>query len=670
MIRTYIFVLVVFFTSFISAEAQQIHYQRSNQSSKSVSKLSFNPTLKPFYHGVASGDPLEDRVVIWTRVTPETETEIEVTWKMATDPQLENIVKSGSTITNANKDFTVKVDVIGLSAGTTYYYNFKALEKFSVTGRTRTTPDNNVDHLRFAVVSCSNYQAGYFTGYKKIAERKDLDAVIHLGDYIYEYGAGEGTYGYDESRADRANVPDTEILNASDYRTRYSLYRLDPDLLAIHQQHPFIAIWDDHESANDAYTDGAENHDDSEGDWETRKLISKQVYFEWMPIREEENFKINRTISYGNLADIINIDARLEGRNKQITDNTAPELYAPERTMLGVPQRNWLLNELKTSTAKWKIIANQVVFSEMNVGWAARPPQTPNDLENMLLDIWDGYPAERDLIIDYLKENNIHNTVILTGDFHCSVAFDVTKRPSIFSPGAPESITYTPETGEGSVAVEFTTPSITSANFDENIGLLASSFLEFQVNKPLATPGNPNPNPHMKYVDLDQHGYLILDVTDEKAQSDWFFSDIFNAETTTETTGESWFSSSGENRLQKSTTVSSEKKIQPELAPLIREQSINPDTSVENENVAVFMLFPNPVENGTDLTIQLGMIKAGEVSISIADTNGKFVKNLYKETVSSGIYKNSFRVSDLATGLYILTIRSQGNEIFRKIVVE
>ena len=667
--------LLLFFTLKITfSEGQEIAYKR-NFAARTTADLPFNPELRPFYHGVASGDPLSDKVIIWTRVTPENdeENEVEVQWFMATDVNFKNEVQSGTLTTSQEKDYTVKVDVSNLSPATTYYYYFRVNDRNSLMGRTRTTPVDEVDQLRFAVVSCSNYQAGYFTGYKKIGERRDLDAVIHLGDYIYEYGAGPGTYGYDESRDDRANVPATEILDVVDYRTRYSLYRLDPDLISAHQQHPFIAIWDDHESANDAYTDGAENHGEDgkdEGSWENRKTISKQVYFEWMPIRKEQNYKINRVISYGNLADIINIDTRLEGRNIQINDVTDPALYAPDRTLLGTEQKNWLFDQLKNSEAKWKVIANQVIFSEFHVGWAAQSPQTPEELESVFLDIWDGYPAERDQVIDFIQENAIDNTVILTGDFHSTFAFDVTKRPSAFSPGAPQSITYNPDTGEGSIAVEFATPSITSANFDENIGTAASAGFEFQINRPL--PGiDINPNPHMKYADLDQHGYFILNLNPEKAQADWFYIDILdtNAE---ESLGEHWFTPDRQNRLYQAAAPSSEKQNPPVLAPKeIPDFTLNTPI-INTPETILFSLFPNPVlDKGKIITIQYGLTQKGTFSISLFDSSGKEVKKLSENSSkSAGIYLESFSLFDISAGIYFMKFSSGQTDFSKKIIVK
>ncbi|MBI3259327.1 MAG: alkaline phosphatase D family protein, partial [Ignavibacteriae bacterium] len=318
--------------------------------------MNFDSKLKPFYHGVASGDPLDDRVILWTRVTPETDGVIEVKWKIATDTLLRNVVLSGNTTTDESKDYTVKVDAIGLKAATTYFYGFEAFGRKSLTGRTRTAPIGSVEHLRFAVVSCSNYQQGFFNAYGRIAERKDLDAIIHLGDYIYEYAEGE--YGYSKE-VGRGHRPKNEAISLTDYRIRHSFYKLDPDLRRAHQQHPFIPIWDDHESANDSYKDGADNHDSTkEGSWNDRKYSSQQAYFEWMPIRPQSNSnKIYRKISYGNLLDLILLDTRLEGRDKQLgTIDTAHQRVidtsvwkSSNRTILGDEQCNWFFDKLQHS---------------------------------------------------------------------------------------------------------------------------------------------------------------------------------------------------------------------------------------------------------------------------------------------------------------------------------
>jgi len=528
-------------------------------------QYAYNQALKPFYHNVASGDPLTDRVILWTKVTPDfpsNSSTITVKWMVATDAEMKKIVQKGKLTTDASKDYTVKIDVKKLKAGTTYYYQFEALSKKSSIGRTKTVPEGEVKHLRFAVVSCSNYQAGYFNAYGRIAERDDLDAVIHLGDYIYEYG--EGGYGDSTLVASgkRSLAPKTEIISLEDYHARYSTYRLDPDLQKLHQMHPFITVWDDHESANDSYKGGAQNHTEGEeGKWTEREKAARKVYAEWIPLRGNAD-KIYRTIQYGNLAELIMLDTRLEGRDKQIKDITNPELYSEDRTILGKEQREWLFRTLEDSKAQWKILGNQVMFADYNIGWAAAasPNYTPEQLEGIFLDIWDGYPAERAKIINFIGEKKINDVVIITGDVHCSFAYDVALRPSVFTEKG-KTTTYDPSTGKGSIAVEFVTTSITSANYDENIGKTQAQMLNYQINKPLAAPApnNVNPNPHMKFANLIDHGYLILDLTPEKAQSDWYFVKDILSENKEEYFGEGWFTKSGENHLQKAEKPASKK---------------------------------------------------------------------------------------------------------------
>lgn len=251
---------------------------------------------------------------------------------MATDPGLTEIVAKGRVNATADRDWCVKVDVTRLQPGTTYYYDFTSGGRTSITGRTRTAPAGAAERLRFAVVSCSNYPEGYFNAYRNIADRHDLDAVIHLGDYVYEYGeAGE---------LGRATDPPHEMVTLADYRARYAQYRLDPDLRAAHQQHPFIAVWDDHESTNNSWYGGADNHDPGEGDWFERKAVSARVYDEWMPIRLPDSaqpLKIWRHLPYGELADLVMLDTRLWGRDQQpgMFDGTTDD---PARTMLGFDQ--------------------------------------------------------------------------------------------------------------------------------------------------------------------------------------------------------------------------------------------------------------------------------------------------------------------------------------------
>src|ERR1043165_3738907 len=273
------FILAVLLLAAISISAQ-------TQDHLSPSRSTLDGTLAPFYHGVASGDPFSDRVIIWTRITSTNNSE-SIDWQIATDTTFGTIINSGTVTTDASKDYTVKVDVTGLQENTWYYYRFKNNGTYSIIGRTRTMPTGNVADLRFAVVACSNYQSGYFNASRDIANKNDVDAVIHLGDYYYEYGPDDFDPGIDSSRIQE---PFKEVWTLSEYRLRHSFYKLDPDLRVVHQQYPFITVWDDHETANDSWKGGAENHTDSvEGYWHDREEDSHQAYFEWMPIRDVHN---------------------------------------------------------------------------------------------------------------------------------------------------------------------------------------------------------------------------------------------------------------------------------------------------------------------------------------------------------------------------------------------
>jgi len=664
--------VLLFFALLLSMSAvAQDRLLHNDRVESRTNPTTINPAWAPFYHGVASGDPLEDRVIIWTRVTPEEmdNEPIEVQWYVATDLNFDNIVQSGGFTTGPERDYTVKVDVTGLESGTTYYYAFSALGANSLIGKTKTTPTaDEADHLKFGVVSCSNFQHGYFNAYKRLSERTDLDAILHLGDYIYEYG--NGSYGDSTLLENRPLDPATEIVTLEEYRARYSTYRLDTALARAHQQHPFIAVWDDHESANDAYTDGAQNHTEgAEGEWETRVSVAKQAYFEWMPIRENEEESIYRTIRYGDLMDLVMLDTRLEGREEQILDVTSPELYDTNRTLLGEAQRAWFLDQLSNSQAKWKVVGQQVIFSELNVGWAALLDTTTTfqEFESIFLDIWDGYPAERAKIIEHISQNQIDNVVILTGDFHSTFAFDVTGQPTDLQfqtiPGIGEapfynpSPTYNPDDGEGSIAVEFATPSVTSANFDENIDLATASIFQDQINSDISVGLNlGNPNPHMKYTNLIQHGYFVLDLTEESAQADWFFTDIGQV-AEEEVFGEGWFTSDGANHLQAAAEPAAPKAVQDNPAPFDPPAVITntEEAAPAKETFAILGVYPNPFRDTN--TLHYSLAERAQVNIALFDATGKQVRELLNADMQPGVFSLQLDGSGLAPGNYFYHIR-------------
>jgi alkaline phosphatase D len=575
-----------------------------------------DPSLAPFYHGVASGDPLSDAVIIWTRLTLDdpqgTET---VNWRMATDTLFANVVASGTTQTDASCDWTVKVDVTGLQSGTWYYYDFSHGTAHSLIGRTCTAPTDPT-HLRFAVVSCSSYENGYFNTYSDLATRNDFDAVLHLGDYIYEYA----TDGFSSSIEGRTEQPENEILTLSDYRTRYSHYRLDDDLRAVHQQYPFVNIWDDHETANNSWNGGAENHTEgTEGAWTDRKAAGIQANEEWLPVRKpdpNDPERIYRKLPYGTLADLILLDTRLYAREEQ--GSGADET----RSLLGYPQRHWLYDNLSTSTATWKVIGQQVMVAPLQVFGIV--------VNN---DQWDGYPAERDSLFGHLATNNIDNAVVLTGDIHTAWANDL---PLAGYDGA---------TGANSAGVEFVTTSVTSPGLPLSFGL--------QIIQAA--------NPHIKYANLSSHGFLMLDLTPERAQSDYYnLSDILTVDHTT-AWEQGWYTLQGENHLVQATEAATGSGYPP-LAPV-------PHTvGVEELQAAplVVGVAPNPFVDR--FMVQFGLAKADDVNFSLLDASGREVHKARLGTVQAGVQYLSVDGSTLAPGMYTVVLQGQWGRSSHRVI--
>lgn len=443
-----------------------------------------------FEHGVASGDPATDRVILWTRVSPsDSPASVEVFYEVALDTAFTRRVAAGTTTTSAERDFTVKLDPTGLRPATTYYFRFKALGVTSPTGRTRTAPEGSVAHLRLGMMSCSSYAHGYFHAYASMAERDDLDAVVHLGDYLYEYE----TDGYGDVRA---YDPPHECLTLDDYRRRFRQYRKDIHLQAVHRQHPFICVWDDHEIADDGYDGGAGNHDASEGPYADRREAARRAYFEYQPIRTEFDGAVQRTIRFGELLDLVMLDTRHHGRSKQ-RENSTPD--TADRTVLGFDQEAWLESQLASSTSRWVMLGQQIMVAQFSL--AGSPTSTPN------LDQWDGYAMARERLFQAIETHAAGRTVILTGDIHSSWAADIAREP-----WNPE--VYDPATGAGALAVEFVTPGVTSPGLSSG-----SSGDDFFAS--LVLEGSP----HMKLGDFVHRGYVVLDVNRSRIQADWFHLD-------------------------------------------------------------------------------------------------------------------------------------------------
>ena len=514
----------------------------------------------PFKHGVASGDPQSDRVILWTRISSAASGAVAVRYVVARDTELEERVLEGEAQAHPDRDYTIKVDAAGLDAGTSYYYRFSAEGWDSPVGRTRTAPSGSLDRLRVGVVSCASYAHGYFNAYRRLADRSDIDVVLHLGDYIYEYGTGE----YGEVREYQ---PAAEILTLEDYRTRHGYYKLDADLQEVHRQHPFITVWDDHETADKSWRDGASNHTEGdEGVWAQRKAWGIQAYYEWLPIREVEAGRperIYRSFRYGDLADFVMLDTRLIARDEQAGLLDASSINDEARELLGSEQRGFLNSALADSGVAWKILGQQVMFGQLRIPslpelsvLTGLPIPVLEDLLSSLpivstggliinTDQWDGYRAERARVFDMIEALALDNVVVLTGDIHTSWGMDLTPDPA-------NPLVYNPLNGNGSLGTEFVCTSVTSP------GLEAAQSL---------VPLLKLLNPHMKYVDLAQKGYLLLDITQERVQGEWWYVDTVLEPSEAEFLGAAYAVASGSRHLVESESATEPRDSAAALAP-------------------------------------------------------------------------------------------------------
>ena len=493
-----------------------------------------------FTHGVASGDPLQDRVILWTRVLPHRAIDLlTVFWQVAQDAAFNQVVAAGESKAQAAQDYTVKVDAIGLQPGQDYFYRFAALGVVSDIGRTKTLPVGGVEEFRLGVASCSNYPQGYFNAYRHMAD-SDLDLVLHLGDYLYEYPDGEYADDYALNTLGRHVLPAGEMIALEDYRTRYGVYRSDPDLQAVHQRHPFVCVWDDHEIANDTWHSGAENHSEDEGDFALRLQAARQAYHEWMPIRTPasgDQGPIYRHFAIGDLADLLMLDTRIVGRDQQLSyaadmlfhssadrqqvpvpDGaafTAQRLQDPSRDLLGAQQEQWLARTVADSVgrgASWQVLGQQVLMGNVGIPKldksAFDDPNMPVEERQYIalmqtlgdqgmplnLDAWDGYPACRDRVTQMLADAGA-NTITLAGDTHNAWAFDlcdIRQRP---------------------VGVEIGTPAITSPGMES---YMPGTPDELAAAMQAASPG-------LVSVDVSNRGWTEVTLTPEATHSRWHF---------------------------------------------------------------------------------------------------------------------------------------------------
>jgi len=529
------------------------------------SSPSYNDFEVDFNHGVASGDPLTDRVILWTRVTPEgTPKSVNISLEVSLDKTFENLEFNEPLAALAKNDYTVKVDLEGLKANTRYYYRFKANDNPSPMGETKTLPETDVKQVKFAVMSCANYPAGYFHAYAEAAKMQDLDAVLHLGDYIYEYGMGG--YATDKATELGRMLPEDnqgELISLTDYRKRYALYRTDTGLQAIHAKTPFIAVWDDHEVCNDAYLDGAENHNDDEGMFTDRKMAALKAYYEWMPIRPYvagQAESLYRKFDFGGLVSLYMLDTRHEARVKPLDyqnyfDPTSGQLDAasfqadltsPTQQLIGTEQLTWLTDSIKTSEAKWQVLGQQVLMTKMMLpaellvamanpsaaiasqmtelaqlkarAQASDPTLTEQDKMRIgftapyNLDAWDGYPVEREVLLQTAKAAN-KNLVTIAGDTHNAWSGKLC-------------------TAQGDVCgYEFATPSVSSPGLEYYLQLPESQASEFAKVLELLVDD-------LEFANIHQRGFMTLTFTPDNVDSQWHFisnvqSQVFGIENKT-----------------------------------------------------------------------------------------------------------------------------------------
>ena len=520
-----------------------------------------------FAYGVASGDPLADRVILWTHAKRASDTSpVALTWQVASESSFATVISSGKVDATEASSFTAKVDATGLTAGATYFYRFRdATGATSTVGTTRTLPANSVAAVKLVVFSCSLYSEGFFNAYAEAA-KSDAQYAVHLGDYIYEYGSDAKKYGNTDAVAlGRVVSPANDMVSLTDYRTRHALYKSDPNLQAAHAKMPWITVWDDHEFTNDSYVTGAENHSSAtQGDWVTRKNTAAKVYHEWMPIRTPDAsnlLKIYRRFDFGSLLTLHMIDTRIEGRDRQynsfgdadggvaryvagITPN-AGVLPDASRRMMSTTQQAWLTDGMVASAATWQFLGNQTVMARMwlpvsilraqqgaaqataiqdYLAAKATPVANRTAVQTALLDKttnpglpfnlegWDGYPANRDSILTNIKSLN-KKLVVLSGDSHNGWFTNLTTLAGV------------------KVGVEFAGSSVTSTGF-EGVGLGAlGPSLDGSVLGAAAVGQGLGLIDDLNYADTSRRGYLAITISAASVKGDYVVVDTVKSKT-------------------------------------------------------------------------------------------------------------------------------------------
>lgn len=484
-----------------------------------------------FTHGVASGEPGPDSMLLWSRYALSGGAdEVRLDAEIALDPDFRQVAARGVVRTGPWRDWTAKITLDGLNPGTTYWYRFIGPDgSMSQTGRARTLPVGRTERFRIGLFSCSNLPMGWFNAYAHAAARDDVDLWLHVGDYVYEYGIG--SYAVDDRIAERAVLPahDHEMATLADYRLRFACYRADPDLQALHAAAPMVCVWDDHESTNDSWEGGAQNHQPAtEGDWSTRRAAAVQAYLEWMPISEEPW----KSYPIGDLATLYRTESRLIGRTRQADigaayrKGTQAALAAfrdgvwqdASATMLGSTQEAWLARELRINARNtgWQVVGmgtimGRTVMPQDAVSWL-RPDLSEGAVRSfvnatragrvglpMWMDRWDGYPAARSRFLRAAQAADA-DLVMLSGDSHNAWAY------SLSEDGRP-------------AGVEFAGQAVTSNGIEKQLGVAPS----------IAARSFVAANPEMNWAQASGRGYMMIDITPERVDGEWIFMETIKA---------------------------------------------------------------------------------------------------------------------------------------------
>lgn len=536
-----------------------------------ISDIPSNLNQKNFDYGVASFDPSSDCVTIWTRYDKDPSAQI--IWQVSTEKDFKKPLRSGKEYALANRDFTIAIELQNLNSNSKLYYRFinKKNGDVSAIGETITLPANP-DSVKMAICSCSNFQAGLFNVYDAIA-KSDAQVVVHLGDYFYEYPAGGYGSTPENASLNRKHSPTTEILSLDDYRTRYKQYRADKDLQLAHQMKPFICVWDDHEIANDTWKDGAENHDsETEGSFLERKRNAIQAYSEYIPVKTSDINKIYRSIQFGDLINLIMLDTRVIGRDKQLEYSNyyddkgnflavkfQQDWLNPTRTMLGAEQKTWLLGELSTSNAKWQVLGQQVLMGKMLLpaemlgtfgkivaevsANGSASPQTLQFFQKQLgelailktrllqndptltaqekarittilpynLDAWDGYPIEREMIYEAAENKNL---ICLAGDTHNAWHSNLV------------------DSKKENKGYEIACSSVSSPGLEAYLGSNSAQNAQFAGVLKLLIDD-------LQYANVSERGYTMVTFSQAEVKADWIFVNTILNESFTASIGNS-----------------------------------------------------------------------------------------------------------------------------------